>query len=229
MKIPAPLLGLLGLSLAISPLFATGLGGDSLNVGSNNDITNNANGGVFGTANYNDLSSNSVSIGDSNYIMHYSNSLVVGSYNSLYYLTSSLVLGDSNVVDVSLDNSLILGSENSIPQFLGSSLVSGYCHTVTGSFSAVAGMNNAITGNLQFAFGQGLISDNYWTWWPEGTPAVFLGQYNRFDTTLLLTVGNGPDATHRTNAFEVYQDGTVKIPKRQGDIVMGEFGNGNGD
>jgi hypothetical protein len=40
----------------------------------------------------------------------------------------------------------------------------------------------------------------------------------------MFAVGNGVDANNRSNALEVYSDGKILMP-RQGDILMGEFGN----
>ena len=48
-------------------------------------------------------------------------------------------------------------------------------------------------------------------------------QWNGQDPVFEIGNGNGPAA--RSNALTVYKDGTVIIPKRQGDILMGEFGN----
>ena len=51
------------------------------------------------------------------------------------------------------------------------------------------------------------------------------------ETDPLFIVGNGtgdpgdPPDVERRNAFTVYKNGNVVIPKRQGDILMGEFGN----
>lgn len=41
----------------------------------------------------------------------------------------------------------------------------------------------------------------------------------------VFEIGNGTGPATRSNALTVYKDGTVIIPKRQGDILMGEFGN----
>lgn len=44
----------------------------------------------------------------------------------------------------------------------------------------------------------------------------------------LFVVGNGLNGAP-SNAFVIYKSGAITMPKRQGDIVMGVYGNGNGD
>ena len=39
----------------------------------------------------------------------------------------------------------------------------------------------------------------------------------------LLEVGIGANSSNKNNAFTVYKDGTVRVGKAQGDILMGEF------
>jgi hypothetical protein len=45
----------------------------------------------------------------------------------------------------------------------------------------------------------------------------------------VFEIGIGADANNRKNALTVYKDGRIEMSKRQGDILMGEFGNGSGD
>lgn len=60
-------------------------------------------------------------------------------------------------------------------------------------------------------------------------PNASVGQWE--DTDPILVVGNGtgsfedPPERQRSNAFVIYKNGNIEIPKRQGDILMGEFGN----
>jgi hypothetical protein len=49
--------------------------------------------------------------------------------------------------------------------------------------------------------------------------------YGWFDTEPLFVVGNGTDAQHPKDALVVKKNGDVVVTKRQGDIMMGEFGN----
>jgi Head domain of trimeric autotransporter adhesin len=55
------------------------------------------------------------------------------------------------------------------------------------------------------------------------------------DTDPMLVVGYGTGkatdsaSVYQRNAWTVYKNGKIAIGKRQGDIVMGEFGSGNGD
>ncbi len=67
--------------------------------------------------------------------------------------------------------------------------------------------------------------------------STVVGQYNELggnptvpaNTDAIFIVGTGTGTGDRKNGFEVRRDGTVRIAKRQGDIVMGVFGNGGGD
>ena len=45
----------------------------------------------------------------------------------------------------------------------------------------------------------------------------------------LLSVGIGANEFARKDAFTIYKDGKIRMTKRQGDIPMGQFGNGAGD
>lgn len=211
MKIPATLLGLLGLSLAISQLHADPLSGDSLDIGSgNNNVPTSSCSAAFGTnLQFWGGGSNSVLIGDSNY--SYTpiwNTLIVGEQNSAEFLYDSLVVGCYNT-HAQGSTSLVVGDFNSA--YVSDSLVVGDFNSVYISDGAVFGFNNAINGNYQFALGQGLVSDgNSNNGSGIAAPAIFLGQYNKYDSALLLAVGNGSDASHRANGFEVYFDGRIK-------------------
>jgi len=90
----------------------------------------------------------------------------------------------------------------------------------------MAGWNNVVSGGMEFTIscasvlGRGLYN--------QYNSATLVGQYNDtgvpYDSGLLFAIGNGADATHRSNAFEVYTSGKITMP-RQGDVLMGEFGN----
>jgi hypothetical protein len=45
------------------------------------------------------------------------------------------------------------------------------------------------------------------------------------DSEPVFVIGNGADAQHPKDALVVKKNGDVTISKRQGDILMGEFGN----
>lgn len=160
---------------------------------------------------------------------HYS--LAVGSGNIIQY-SYAAAIGVNNYN--SGDASLVVGSSNSIP-FGGDdptgshSFISGASNYNAGShYSIISGINNYSEysdGNA--TFGRGLI--NIWNY------CTLVGKYNAYvgGTNLLFVVGNGSGvseaADERHNALEVYGDGSVIIPKRQGDVGMGRFGNGGAD
>jgi hypothetical protein len=123
------------------------------------------------------------------------------------------------------DNSSVVGVGNSLAGSAGgnanASFVAGRNNQADATSLSVfvAGEDNAVTGGYANATaGRGLI--NQWAY------STVVGSYN--DTAVnaspLFVVGNGTDATHRSNVFEVYASGKIQMP-RQGDILMGEFGN----
>lgn len=98
---------------------------------------------------------------------------------------------------------------------------------------------NTASGNLSVALGAGTSSTTYGAVvigrnnmekQKDGTttpPAASASAWN--DNDPLFVVGNGtgqaadPVEIRNRNAFIVYKDGTVKVGKAQGDILMGEF------
>jgi len=103
---------------------------------------------------------------------------------------------------------------------LGSGVASG-----SGAFAANSG--NA-PGSRAAAFGEYSTAQAY--------DSFAIGRYNALEgdpltwqaTDPLFVVGNGTASNARKNAFVIYKDGKIKM-NRQGDIPMGEFGNGGGD
>lgn len=101
------------------------------------------------------------------------------------------------------------------------------------AYGSVAFLGAGALGDRSFAYGGGSVSLSY--------GSFVVGQCNVQDYNQnfsqwqnedeLFVIGNGtgkhtdpPEVQHR-NALVVYKSGDVKIPKRQGDILMGEFGN----
>ena len=117
--------------------------------------------------------------------------------------------------------------------------------SATGEYSTAMNMGSALGGysiaishgytwaNNSFAHGQGSRAFAY--------QSFVLGRNNAatgsedaeawIETDPLFIVGNGtgnssdPPEVRERNAFTIYKNGNVIIPKRQGDIPMGEFGN----
>jgi hypothetical protein len=149
----------------------------------------------------------SAAIGEHNYL-NADNSLVVGLWNT------SMVnyVGDSN-------SNILTGAYNYMGPQTDSCVALGFNNFVQGEW--LYGYDDPQTLYAASVLGFGLINK-----WSNST---IVGQYNNstisYLTPLLFAVGNGASSTLRSNALEVYVDGTVKIVKRQGDILMGEFGN----
>jgi len=123
------------------------------------------------------------------------------------------------------DNSSVVGVANSLAGSGGgnanASLVVGRNNQGDASSLSVliSGEDNVVSGGYANATaGRGLI--NQWAY------STVVGSYNdtAVDVSPLFVVGNGADATHRSNVFEVYASGRIQMP-RQGDVLMGEFGN----
>lgn len=131
--------------------------------------------------------------------------LLVGAYN---YSQNDWELGAAN-------HSLLVGTFNTAGISVSASFVLGTNNVVAGDYNY--SMDDYETVDSSSTMGRGLV--NKWSY------STVIGTYN--DSTvadqLRFAVGNGIDATHRSNAFEVYVDGKIKMP-RQGDILMGEFG-----
>lgn len=174
----------------------------------------------------------------------------IGSQNNVtdYYDRGSLAVGINNGVNGGVSsafgNGNQVGGYASVAIGISNNLMSTYEDGVSstsllvGSYnyleynahsSIVSGVNNVVGGygmpllEATATFGRGLLNS---TW----SNATLVGQYNSgglLGGLILFAVGNGADASNRSNALEVYTDGTVVLRKRQGDILMGEFGNGD--
>ena len=179
----------------------------------------------------NGASRGGAAIGTDNSVLDfYRGSLAVGISNSVYGGYAA-AFGYSNTVSASA--SVAIGENNTFqfdPDFGGgsTSLIVGKFNTIFASShgSIVSGVNNWVGGTdpnqeAMATFGRGLIN--------IVSSSTVVGQYNNMTPLLagsvLFVVGNGPDYNNRSNALEVYGDGTVIVRKRQGDILMGEFGN----
>jgi len=175
----------------------------------------------------------SLAVGDANTIGF--GFLAVGTYNSATWGGTGALFGFGNSVNGSSLNCVLVGTWNQTSSMDGppdSTMLVGIGNFAESAVSAslVVGKNNTVGGSYattgifydpvesSTTLGHGLW--NYWNY------ATIVGCYNdtTFTTPLLFAVGNGTDATHRSNALEVYADGKIKMP-RQGDILMGEFGN----
>jgi len=95
-----------------------------------------------------------------------------------------------------------------------------------------------VTSRYSVAIGPGAWNPSAYSVVLGTNPLILPGHPDEWiDSDPLLVVGNGNPRTYdenghpvvpetRSNALEVYKNGNVHIPKRQGDILMGEFVSG---
>ncbi|MDX2081721.1 MAG: hypothetical protein SFU53_13135 [Terrimicrobiaceae bacterium] len=246
MKIPLCFLIIAACSATVSAQVVIG---DELEIGpaGSNQVTNTwttsypaqmipaKNSGAIGSGNQ-VRQSYSFAIGISNTIEE-TTSMALGTWNIVgddfpWGGRASLAVGTHN--QIHSDDSLAVGYANYLAgsgyEFAGGemSMLVGVYNQSGGVASLAVGRNNLIQGDdydatkveASAVIGRGLI-----TKWNH---ALVVGQYNDSDipqnSGLLFAVGNGAMSGPRSNAMEVYLDGRIKMP-RQGDILMGEFGN----
>ena len=228
-----------GLPAAVHAQTNTPVMGSLIKIGASNTVDPNS--GAVGTGNTVEPNYPSFAIGNANNVTGGS-SLAVGNANTVasWYSTVS---GGSNVVSglynavFGLSNNLSGGSH---------SILSGDLLSLNGPSRSSAMFGSMLNGNNINAclssgsnnyfydstdsavLGRGLIAKG-------ATSCIVVGRYN-IDILMspgsladpLFVVGNGTGLGNpptRSNALVVYGDGKVIIPKRQGDISMGEFGN----
>jgi hypothetical protein len=161
-----------------------------------------------------------------------------GANNTVNYGWWSTIFGASNFIDSS-SQAFLAGNGN----LCGSSycgFAAGNVNTIDKSIAVAIGEGNTSSGWGAMTFGRGLTS--------AAAGCVVVGMANQpivgdstywVPTDPVFIIGNGTANTASSsttttvpvtsNALVVYKSGAIKIPKRQGDIQMGEFGNGNGD
>lgn len=189
--------------------------GDILNIGTNSlYMAPNSRAGVIGYSN--SLSAYSGMIVGDNNSLSGSGSMLVG-YNNYNSATYVMAIGTSNQFPYNDDygnatNSLSVGNNN---------VAWGSASLVAGSYNSLESRSDYYNPICSTLLGYGLRSAyDYCT---------VIGIYNSFTSgseldsvTPLFVVGNG-SYSNRSNAFEIWKDGRVKMV-RQGDILMGEFG-----
>ena len=125
---------------------------------------------------------------------------------------------------------------------LGSTALGAYAYAL-GMFSVAIGEVPWAGGESAVALGRhlyanGTVSAAFGEETSAGAYACFvIGRYNKNDDVSptgatnwnsgdpIFEIGIGSDELNRKNALTVKNDGTIIIPKAQGDILMGEFGN----
>ena len=221
---------------------AAALPGDSLNIGPMNTADSNtvdANSHSAAIGEMNDLSgaARSAAIGYENTPVNSDASLLAGYWNmadgfalaafgmaNYVYDSANLASGTYNTVHGSANlvagNMNYLGSSGSI-LFSDSTALFGWGNQGNNLAAClVAGtLNELDTATDSAAIGHGLILG------PGTQSQVVVGQYNAPDVGARFIVATGTNANNPSNAFTVFANGDVIIKKRQGDILMGEFGN----
>lgn len=96
-----------------------------------------------------------------------------------------------------------------------SSFAAGNFNFISADQSFASGLGNDVIGDYAGAIGAYLINNE--------NESVVVGAYNEVKTDLQFSVGIG-DSSGRSNALEVYKDGSVMINEPQGDIPMGIYG-----
>lgn len=219
-------LGIAGMS------FGQSVSGTELEIGnSGSNQVFGGPGGAIGT--YNEVYGG-LAVGYSNHV--YYASLAVGMSNTtdLYsatfgngnmsYASCSLLVGGGNFAAGNQDEGaygcLVAGGGNFVNNWVGNSIVSGFNNAVDGNPDPSNPAGQWLYVESTATLGRGLF--NHWM------NCTVVGQYNdssmNGDSGLLFAIGNGSGASDRSNALEVYSNGRINIP-RQGDILMGEFGN----
>lgn len=158
---------------------------------------------VFGHHKVLDTSGSLVS-GYANCVKSGNGNVVAGNQNSVKDTVNSFVSGLSNTL-IYARNSIISGIQNQV-YGADQSLIVGASNFSDISYGIIVGLGNSIEGNFNSAIGRGLTRNEN-----NSQGSLIIGTYNDEETNTLLEVGNGSDDTHRSNAFEVYQDGHAEV------------------
>ncbi len=179
----------------------------TITIGSNNNGTN-------GYSKY------SLILGTSNTVNGYNN-IVVGDYNTLsknttypgYVPAYSQVFGQSNTVGIYGRYSIVIGQNNSslnpYTYILGSNSRSFYATSNENLYTLIIGDGDTSNTKYSFLLGQGLLSNSAY--------ALVLGKYNASTTSdnawngdaPVFIIGNGTDASNRSNAMVIQKDGDI--------------------
>ncbi|MDD5198834.1 MAG: hypothetical protein PHC88_03445 [Terrimicrobiaceae bacterium] len=182
-----------------------------------------ANIGPFSIAMGKDASANgtsSIAIGEGAYTQD-QQAVAIGHYTWAY--AGSVAIGTGANTDDT--NAVAIGPSSA---YMGSSVAIGYGNWAWYNGIAI-GSNNFANGYNAAAIGYSTRADAYSSF-AVGCYNVGGGDsWSWVATDPLFEIGNGTADNARSSALVVYKNGAIKMAKRQGDIVMGEFGNGNGD
>lgn len=137
---------------------------------------------------------------------------VLGAYNSqvdnkVDY--SAILSGTSNKLTGTASGSAILcGSSNTINSSYNS-IAAGYYNSIINGDNCVSiGGSNTVRTDSTILIGSGLKAET-----PYGSNRVLVGKYNAINSYAIFAVGNGTSEADRSNAFEIFPDGTIKAKK----------------
>lgn len=163
--------------------------------------------------------------------------------------TNKMNIDGSNASNlVEFGGSFTVGSRLANSTIGTNSVAEGEDNTADGNNAHAEGYNNIAHGIASHAEGQNCTSNGYYSHaegygtYSTGTAShtsgrgtragyayqMVCGQYNNNDSTTLFEVGNGSDNNTRSNAFQVYNDGSIACgvnrDNKQGTVF--EIGNG---
>ena len=160
---------------------------------------------------------------DVGYANFYNNVLAIGDDNSLGYNSCSTGTSCSSIGMYSN----CFGNGNVAISY--SSTAFGQNNFVLGEKCSAIGANNNIeggNGNVAFGYNNKIYSSNVGTTISESSvalgegikidttinPKISFGKYNIDEDNIIFSVGNGTSDNNRSNAFEVYRDGSFSSP-----------------
>ena len=137
---------------------------------------------------------------------------VLSGYNNTLNTSAkytAILSGSSNQANGPISSAVLAGSSNIIG-LVQNSVIGGYNNILTtASNSIVYGSNNDVRSGNSAVFGKGIT-----TYSVQGDGSTVVGQYNNPNVYAKFVVGGGASNTERSNAMEVYADGTVKTKKQ---------------
>lgn len=138
-------------------------------------------------------------------------SAVLSGYNNTLDVTTkftSILAGSSNTSTNATSSAITAGSSNNM-LLAQNSVVSGYNNNLTATSNVlVAGTNNTVRSTNGAVIGNGLITNAV-----QGVGSTIVGQYNNPNVYAKFVVGGGSSDSERSNALEVFLDGTIKAKK----------------
>jgi hypothetical protein len=147
-------------------------------------------------------------------------SAAFGGGNMLPDVSGTFVSGFSNLATNGNFCGFVAGNSNTVSKSIAVAIGEGNTSTGWGAMTIGRALTSASAGCVVVGMAnQPIVGDA--TYWVGADPVFVVG--NGTNNTALA----GQSGPVTSNAFVVYKNGTVKIPKRQGDVGMGRFGNTN--